>query len=178
MLAKAGMDVCGVDLAPAMLDIARTKSPSTVSYFLGNAENLPFAPGAFDCVTISLALHEMAYPARMKVAGEILKVLAPGGKLLVFDYAGLQNMGFAPAPGLLGLLEKIAGSEHFGNFVQFTRAGGIDRFFEVFESTRPGGIDLSSKEFLLRPIKSKARFMGALRLVIYEKDPRNYGSAA
>jgi demethylmenaquinone methyltransferase/2-methoxy-6-polyprenyl-1,4-benzoquinol methylase len=156
MLAKSGMDVSGIDLTPAMLGIARAHSPPAVSYFLGNAGKLPFGPAAFDCVTVSLALHEMACTARIKVAGEMLRVLTPGGKLLVFDYAGRQNMGFVPAIGFLGLLERIAGFEHFSNFVQFTRMGGVDGFLEAFP---------------LRLIKSRAYFVGALRLVIAEKRP-------
>ncbi len=154
MLAKAGMDVSGVDLSLAMLGIACAQSPPIISYFLGNAEDLPFGSGAFDCVTVSLALHEMASSTRIKVTDEMLRVLTPEGKLLVFDYAGLQNVGFAPALVLLALLERIAGIEHFRNFVQFTRAGGIDRYLRAF----PLGL-----------IKSKPYFLGALRLVIAER---------
>lgn len=156
MLAKAGLDVTGVDLSQAMLGVARCKSPPSVSYILGNAENLPFGPGVFDCVTVSLALHEMAYHARMGVAAEMLRVLTQGGKLIVFDYAATENIGFALAPGFLGLLERIAGAEHFRNFVRFTRMGGIDHFLKAFP---------------LKVVSSRTYFLGALRLVIARKRP-------
>jgi ubiquinone/menaquinone biosynthesis C-methylase UbiE len=154
MLAKAGIEVTGIDLSPAMLGVARDKSPPTVAYFLGNAENLPFGSGSFDCVTISLALHEMALETRMATTGEMLRVLTPGGKLIVFDYAAPENRRCAFGMALLGLLERIAGGEHFKNFVRFTRAGGIDQFLKAFP---------------LVVISSRTYFLGALRLVLLEK---------
>ncbi len=153
-LAKAGSDVTGIDLSPAMLGVARRKSSPNVSYFLGNAENLPFDSGSFDCVNISLALHEMAPRTRMKVTGEMLRVLAPGGEFIVFDYAASENWRHASGLALLGLLERIAGAEHFRNFVRFTRMGGIDHFLRAFP---------------LKVIRSRSYFLGALRLVLSKK---------
>jgi ubiquinone/menaquinone biosynthesis C-methylase UbiE len=156
MLAKAGIEVTGLDLSPAMLGVARGKTPPSVAYFLGNAEDLPFGPGSFDCATISLALHEMAHETRMRTLGEMLRVLTPDGKLLVFDYAAPANWRSAFGLTLLGLPERIAGGEHFRNFVRFTRMGGIDRFL---------------KSFSLQVIGRRNYFLGALRLVISEKRP-------
>jgi demethylmenaquinone methyltransferase/2-methoxy-6-polyprenyl-1,4-benzoquinol methylase len=156
MLAQAGLNVTGVDLSGAMLGVAHSKSPRAVSYVLGNGENLPFEPEAFDCVSVSLALHEMAYHTAMRVAVEMLRVLAPGGRLIVFDYAARENTKFALALGFLGLLERIAGSEHFANFARFTRMGGVGRFLEAFP---------------LKIITTRAYFLGALQLIIAEKGP-------
>lgn len=156
MLAKAGIEVSGIDLSPAMLGEARAKSPASVAYFLGNAEDLPFGSGSFDCVTISLALHEMGHETRMRTTGEMLRVLTPDGKLIVFDYTASKNWRSAIGLAFLGLLERIAGGEHFRNFVRFTRMGGIDQFLQPFP---------------LQVIRSRNYFSGALRLVILEKRP-------
>ncbi len=156
MLAKAGIEVTAIDLSPAMLGVARGKSRPAVAYLLGNAENLPFGPASFDCVTISLALHEMALETRMGTTGEMLRVLTTGGKLIVFDYAAPQNWRCALGLALFGLLEKIAGGEHFKNFVRFTRTGGIDQFLKAFP---------------LEVISNRTYFLGALRLVTAEKKP-------
>jgi ubiquinone/menaquinone biosynthesis C-methylase UbiE len=136
--------------------VARDKSPPAVAYFLGYAENLPFSSGSFDCVTISLALHEMALETRMGTTGEMLRVLNPGGKLIVFDYAAPENFRSTFGLALMGLLERIAGGEHFKNFVRFTRAGGIDQFLKAFP---------------LKVISGRTYFPGALRLIIAEKRP-------
>jgi len=157
MLARAGLDVTGVDHSGAMLKVARGKSPPTVSYVLGNAENLPFEPEAFDCVSVSLSLHEMAYHTRIGVAVEMLRVLAPDGRLIVFDYAASENTKFALALGFLGILERIAGAEHFANFVRFTRMGGIGHFLKAFP---------------LRTITTRSYFLGALQLIVAEKSPK------
>ena len=147
MLAKAGIEVTGIDLSPAMLGVARGKSPPTVAHLLGNAESLPFGPGSFDCVAISLALHEMAIKTRMGTTAEILRVLTPGGKLIVFDYATSKNWRCIFGLAFLGLLERIAGEEHFKNFVRFIRTGGIDQFLKAFP---------------LKVIRSRTYCLGAL----------------
>ncbi len=132
MLAKTGIEVTGIDSSPAMLGVGRRKSHSNAAYLLCNAQNLPFGPGSFDCVTISLALHEMATETRLGTTGEMLRVLTPGGKLIVFDYAAPENWRCTFGLALLGLLEKIAGKEHFKNFVRFTRTGGSTNFSRPF----------------------------------------------
>ncbi|SPF32405.1 putative Methyltransferase type 11 [Syntrophobacter sp. SbD1] len=156
MLARAGVDVTGIDMSPAMLEMARVNSPRTVGYILGNTEALPLGSGSFDCVSISLALHEMGPETRMKTMGEILRVLTPCGKLFVLDYAGPENWKAAVGLSFLGLVERIAGGEHFKNFVQFTRTGGIDQFLSAFP---------------LKVIKSQTYFLGALRLIFLKKAP-------
>ena len=102
MLAKAGIEVTGIDLSPAMLGVARGKSPPSVAYFLANAEDLPFGSGSFDCATISLALHEMAHETRMRTMGEMLRVLTADGKLIVFDYAAPENWRIRIRPDAFG----------------------------------------------------------------------------
>jgi demethylmenaquinone methyltransferase/2-methoxy-6-polyprenyl-1,4-benzoquinol methylase len=156
MLAQAGLDVTAVDTSGAMIAVARRKSPPAVSYVLGDAGDLPFGTGVFDFATVSLALHEMAYDTRMQVTGEMLRTLAPDGRLAFFDYAAQKDMGFSAVPGFLGIMERIAGAEHFRNFVRFTRMGGIHGFLGAFP---------------LRIVSSRAYFLGALRLVIAQKGP-------
>jgi len=154
MLAKAGLAVSGLDLSPAMLAVARRKSPQTVAFFRGNAEKMPFASASFDCVTISLALHEMEDKMRTGAVAEIVRVLAPGGHLIVYDYAPLRSRGSAPGLALLGLVEKMAGREHFKNFVRFTRSGGIEKFLRPFP---------------LQKISNSQSFPGALQIVSLKK---------
>jgi demethylmenaquinone methyltransferase/2-methoxy-6-polyprenyl-1,4-benzoquinol methylase len=155
MLARSGMEATGVDLSGAMLRVALGKGPPEASYVLGNAEHLPFEPGAFDCVSISLALHEMAYQTAVRVGFELLRVLAPNGQLIVFDYAAVENARFSLVPGFIGLLERIAGRRHFSNFVRFTRMGGIGRFLEIFP---------------LKIISTGNYFFGSLQLIVAQKE--------
>ncbi len=151
MLAGTGLRAAGLDLSPAMLAEARENSPPDVPYVLGTAEKMPFGPGSFDCVVISLALHEMPPGTRIGVIAEAQEILKPGGRILFFDY--MRPDGFVSAffLGLLGLLEKCAGKRHFENFVQFVRMGGLDRLV--------GTIPMD-------PVSKRFYFFGALGLIV------------
>jgi demethylmenaquinone methyltransferase/2-methoxy-6-polyprenyl-1,4-benzoquinol methylase len=154
MLAKAGFEVNAVDLSPAMLAVARRKSPAAVTYLHANAQNMPFQSSCFDGVTISLALHEMERRVSIGVAREILRVLTPGGSLIVLDYAALNDRDSGLGLSLMGLVEKVAGRDHFRNFVRFIRNGGIEQFLQPFE---------------LKTISSNTTLLGAARIVVLEK---------
>ena len=50
-----------------------------------NAENLPFADGSFDCVTIAFGLRNVTH--KDAALESILRVLKPGGKLLILEFS-------------------------------------------------------------------------------------------
>lgn len=78
--------VAGVDLSHEMIAMARAKSQQgNVEFIEANAERLPFADVSFDCVTISLAYHEMNREGRRNALAEIMRVLRPGGRLAIAD---------------------------------------------------------------------------------------------
>jgi demethylmenaquinone methyltransferase / 2-methoxy-6-polyprenyl-1,4-benzoquinol methylase len=56
-----------------------------VDYALANAEQLPFRPGTFDCVTIGFGLRNVTdQPAALASMQQVLK---PGGQLLVLEFS-------------------------------------------------------------------------------------------
>ena len=79
----------GLDFSAEMIRQARRRQPDSVRprliYLQGNAESLPFADGQFDAVfnTISF-LH---YPNPEQVFSEVSRVLAPGGRFYLADFA-------------------------------------------------------------------------------------------
>jgi ubiquinone/menaquinone biosynthesis C-methylase UbiE len=153
MLARAGFQAAGIDLSPAMLRQAREKSSPSVAFFLGDGANMPFARGSFDCVTISLALHEMEPEASIEVLAGMLEILSPGGKLIVFDYARPDGFISGLGLGFLGLVEWMAGKRHFRNFVRFARAGAGERLLSQ-----------------LHPETLRKYFLGALGLYIMRRE--------
>jgi len=78
-LAGRGVDLVGVDLAPAMLQRALARLPGRV----GNADagRLPFAPGAFSSVYLVWVLHVVGDPRA--VLDECARVVRPGGTVAV-----------------------------------------------------------------------------------------------
>jgi SAM-dependent methyltransferase len=74
-IAARGLAVTGIDVAPNMLDAARTFVPEA-SFFTARAESLPFADESFSLVTCGQAFHWFDAQAAL---AEIERVLVRGG---------------------------------------------------------------------------------------------------
>src|SRR5215831_15708210 len=91
MLAEAtGPDgsVVGIDAAPEMIEYAsrRARGLANCRFQPGAAQAIPFADGAFDVVTSSLVMHHLPQEERGRAVREMLRVLRPGGTLVLADY--------------------------------------------------------------------------------------------
>ncbi len=79
----------GVDASHAMLAVARANLEkaglSRVELRQGDIHALPFARGSFDVVVIHQVLHFLEDPGR--ALREAAAMLAPGGRLIVVDFA-------------------------------------------------------------------------------------------
>ena len=56
---RAGCHIHGVDLSPAMLEVARRKFSESAEFHLCDAAGMPFEDGYFDLVLSTYTLHEM-----------------------------------------------------------------------------------------------------------------------
>ena len=89
-LATAGARVVGLDFSAAMLSVAQHPSSSAlVRWIRGDALQMPFSDDSFDLLTISYGLRNLAHFERAIV--EMLRVLRPGGRLLVLDFGKPEN---------------------------------------------------------------------------------------
>jgi ArsR family transcriptional regulator len=79
----------GVDASPAMLAVARANLDraglTNAQVRLGDIQHLPFGRNSFDVVTIHQVLHYLDEPER--AIAEAARVLRPGGRLLIVDFA-------------------------------------------------------------------------------------------
>ncbi len=87
--------VVGVDLTPAMLDIARKMIAvhgwRNVEVREADAANLPFPDASFDKVIVSYALNII--PEYMKAIEEARRVLVPGGRFVALEMrAGIHSL--------------------------------------------------------------------------------------
>ena len=99
-VAARGAEVTGLDLAPNLLDIARSRDEhGAVAWIEGDAEALPFDDASFDRVLSVLGVQFA--PRHQVVADELVRVCRPGGLI------GLVN--WTPE-GLIGRMFKILGS--------------------------------------------------------------------
>ena len=74
----------GLDLTPAMIEAAAAKGLACCEFLVGDAEDLPFAEASFDAVLSSNSFHHYPHPEAF-FAGT-LRVLRPGGRLILRDY--------------------------------------------------------------------------------------------
>jgi SAM-dependent methyltransferase len=92
-------EVCGVDIAPSMISLAREHNlhGERCRYFLNDSDDLSqFGEGAFDFIYSKLTLQHMPPPYAKKFVAEFLRVLGPEGVAL-FQMAGEPTRRRAPA---------------------------------------------------------------------------------
>ncbi len=85
-LLPAGVEAVGVDLSPSMLQRARRLAstlPAAVELRQGDAANLDLAPASFDAVILNLVLSVVPDP--VAAMAEVMRVLRPGGRAVIFD---------------------------------------------------------------------------------------------
>jgi SAM-dependent methyltransferase len=101
LAARAGAEVIGLDPSPRLLEVARERLAAEGlegSFTAGTAEELAFEDCAFDRAFSIFALIFTPDPAR--AAGELLRVLRPGGHAVVTTWT--PEGALADAIGTLG----------------------------------------------------------------------------
>lgn len=109
-LTSAGADCVACDFSLGMLQVGATRLGSGASgepasrpprgkvrFVAGDALALPFRAGAFDGVTISFGLRNVADPAA--ALAEMRRVTRPGGRLLICEFGHLSHRGLDAAYG-------------------------------------------------------------------------------
>jgi len=80
-----GMKLFGLDITPKMVEVAKRKfaNDPNVEITLGSAIKMPYKDNSFDYVTCASSFHH--HPNPLQSAKEMVRVLKPGGKLLILD---------------------------------------------------------------------------------------------
>lgn len=92
--ALAGAKVTGLDLTPRLLDIARERASEAgaeIEFVEGDAQDLPFEDSSFDAAVS--VFGSMFAPDHARAAGELARVLKPGGKLAVAAWTPEGSFG-------------------------------------------------------------------------------------
>ncbi len=104
--------IVGVDVAPAMLAVARTVDP-TIDWREGNAISLPVsATEHFTVLTCHQGLQFM--PDKLAAIREMRRVLAPGGRMALATWRSLEDN-----PGMLEL-NAVAERHQAGSSIRVT----------------------------------------------------------
>lgn len=80
-----GMKLFGIDITPLMVQVAQRKFANrpTIQIAEAASTNLPFKSSSFDYVTCASSFHH--HPDQKKSLSEMVRVLKPGGTVLVLD---------------------------------------------------------------------------------------------
>jgi SAM-dependent methyltransferase len=153
--AAAGATVTGVDLAPALIETARARAAERgldIDYRVGDCERLELADASFDAVSSTLGI--MFAPDHAAAAGELARVVRPGGRIVLAAWTPTSGIAdlfkimapFQPAPppsipfdwgdetivrGLLGDAFELELERHFSPF--HTPSG--EAYWELFSSS-------------------------------------------
>jgi SAM-dependent methyltransferase len=101
LLAAAGADVVGIDLAPGLIEIAGSRAAERgleIDYRVGDCESLDVEDAAFDAVGSSVGI--MFSPTHEATASELARITKPGGRIALANWT--------PGPGVQDLFKVMA----------------------------------------------------------------------
>lgn len=101
-----------VDILPVQLDNLAGKLPvdPRIALHQGDSSSLPMASASYDRALLFFLLHEQPEDVRRKTLAEALRVLKPGGTLVIVDYHRPSAFSplYWPMQGILRTLEPYA----------------------------------------------------------------------
>lgn len=117
----AGCEVAGIDPSPAMVERASRRVPAA-DVRLGSAESIPFEDDRFTAALSVSTFHHWADPEAG--LGEIRRVLAPSGRLLIFERKLKDGTGHGlDAEGATRLVELLGSFGYSSPRISTVRVG-------------------------------------------------------
>ncbi len=86
--------VYGIDASPEMIEVAKKKAAragAPVTFRVELAEKLLFPDATFDVIISRLAIHHLPDDLKPRAFAEMLRVLKPGGRVLLADFVQPSN---------------------------------------------------------------------------------------
>ncbi len=123
LLGKNGFRVSGVDLSEKMLEVSK-RGEFNPQCRLEDASDMTYPDDSFDAAMTTFALHEKSAETSRAIVEEMLRVVKPGGHLILTDFR-LSEETFFIAGAMVHAIERFAGGEHYRNFRSYNEAGGI-----------------------------------------------------
>lgn len=108
------LQTTGLDVDAGMISRAERKAaslPRPPRFVVADVAAMPFADASFDLVVSSFAVHH--WPDRHAGLAEVMRVLRPGGRAIIWDIASPHATGAAvtaaghPDPGLISTLRMM-----------------------------------------------------------------------
>jgi len=133
--------VIGVDMTPEMLEKARRNAERggyfNVEFRLGEIENLPVADNFADAVISNCVIN--LSPDKRRVFDEALRVLRPGGRIMISDLVILKQLPAAVRRSISAYVACIAGAMMKQDYLKTIKAAGFREVKVVDETAYPIG---------------------------------------
>lgn len=133
--------VIGVDMTPEMVEraraLARQDGIGNVEFRLGEIEALPVANGVADMVISNCVIN--LSPEKPRVFGEALRVLRPGGVLMVSDLVLRRPLPERVRTSVEAYVGCISGASLRDDYLAMIAAAGFEQVEVLAESTYPLG---------------------------------------
>lgn len=106
---RTGARVVGIDGDPEVLAIAAAKpGGQRVEWTEGLVDQLPLAEGEADFAVSSLVFHHLPLATKRAALAEAMRVLRPGGRLIIADWAAPKDPLMSAAFFLLQCLDGFS----------------------------------------------------------------------
>jgi ubiquinone/menaquinone biosynthesis C-methylase UbiE len=118
-------EAVGIDAALEMIDRARAKAKkegSAARFEPAAIESLPFGDQSFDAVTSTYMLHHLPDDVQARGLAEARRVLKPGGRLVIVDFASESHSFLGH---LLSILGHLHGASSFPALSEKLRVAGF-----------------------------------------------------
>lgn len=138
--------IFGIDLSPSMIRIARKKLGQKANIILGSATKTEFKTNYFNLITCSLILHELSESVRIEILKEAKRILKNDGKILLIDYhpSPIKKFKGFYTKIIIIIIEFLAGREHYKNYNQFIKNGGVPNLIQKL------GLKIENQKILWR----------------------------
>lgn len=139
-----GAQVFGVDGDLGILSMAQEKAQTLAVEIMldhGFSTELPYESSSFDRVLSSLFFHHLSREDKVRTAGEVCRILKPGGEFHIADWGRPQNGMMRILFYSIQLLDGFANTRDNvrGLLPQLVAEGGFERVEERHEIATPVG---------------------------------------
>lgn len=106
VVARSAGAVTGIDLSPRMIELAKTRSVghANIEYIVGDIMSASAPSGPFDVVLSVSALHHVPL---VDIVPRLVRLVAPGGRLLVQDVVDRWGLAYAPLNLVASLVRRV-----------------------------------------------------------------------
>ena len=87
-----GARVTCLDVSRKSLDLGAARHGAAADFRHFDGRRIPYADGTFDVALASCVFHHIPHDEHVALLGEIRRVLAPGGRLFVFEHNPLNPL--------------------------------------------------------------------------------------